>query len=102
MQTSQWIRCPICGNKTRNKIRTDTILINFPLFCPKCKKETIINVQQQNIFIIKEPDAEQTYFHAHITNSAALIFRAAEYCNIRIKNKSSISEPYNSYQQLFL
>ncbi len=58
MQTSQWIRCPICGNKTRNKIRTDTILINFPLFCPKCKKETIINVQQQNIFIIKEPDAQ--------------------------------------------
>lgn len=25
-------------------IRDDTELMNFPLFCPKCKKEVIINV----------------------------------------------------------
>lgn len=41
----EWIRCPICTNKTRVKMREDTILVNFPLFCPKCKKETLINVQ---------------------------------------------------------
>ncbi|MBS5883671.1 cysteine-rich KTR domain-containing protein [Clostridium sp.] len=57
MCKDEWILCPICGNKTRVKIRVDTVLENFPLFCPKCKKETIINVKQMNISVIKEPDA---------------------------------------------
>jgi predicted RNA-binding Zn-ribbon protein involved in translation (DUF1610 family) len=43
---SVWIRCPICGGKTRTKANADTVLVNFPLFCPKCKKETIINLVQ--------------------------------------------------------
>ncbi|HBH0439357.1 cysteine-rich KTR domain-containing protein, partial [Clostridioides difficile] len=38
----KWILCPVCGNKTRLKIRADTELKNFPLFCPKCKTETLI------------------------------------------------------------
>ncbi|WP_431413995.1 cysteine-rich KTR domain-containing protein [Enterococcus raffinosus] len=50
--------CPICGNKTRLRIRVDTILKNFPLYCPKCKNETSINVQKMNIITIKEPDAK--------------------------------------------
>ena len=53
----QWIMCPICKNKTRTKIRPDTELINFPLFCPKCKQESIISVRRQQITII-EPDAK--------------------------------------------
>lgn len=58
MNEIQWILCPICGNKTRNKIRIDTVLKNFPLFCPKCKQETIINVEQMNMTVIKEPAAQ--------------------------------------------
>jgi len=53
-----WILCPVCGNKTRLKIREDTILKNFPLFCPKYKQETIIAVQKLNMSVIKEPDAK--------------------------------------------
>jgi len=53
-----FILCPICRNKTRVKIRDDTELKNFPLFCPKCKQETLINVQQMNMSVIKEPDAK--------------------------------------------
>ena len=41
--------CPICGNKTRTMIREDTELRNFPLYCPKCKKETIINAQDMKV-----------------------------------------------------
>ena len=52
-----WVLCPVCGNKTRTKVRYDTVLENFPLFCPKCKQETIISLIEQNISIIKEPDA---------------------------------------------
>lgn len=54
---SEWILCPMCGNKTRTKMRTDTELKNFPLFCPKCKRECLINVSQLKISVIKEPDA---------------------------------------------
>ena len=53
-----WILCPVCGCKTRLKIREDTVLENFPLYCPKCKHETLIEVRQLNISIIKEPDAQ--------------------------------------------
>ena len=53
----QWVLCPVCGNKTRTKVRRDTVLENFPLFCPKCRQETIISLKQQNLSVIKEPDA---------------------------------------------
>ena len=56
MQIGQWILCPLCGNKTRLRIREDTEIRNFPLFCPKCKQETLINVKEMNMSVIKEPD----------------------------------------------
>ena len=43
-ENSRWIKCPLCGGKTRIKVNEDTVLLNFPLYCPKCKKETLINV----------------------------------------------------------
>lgn len=39
MIQSEFILCPICKNKTRLKMREDTELKNFPLYCPKCKQE---------------------------------------------------------------
>lgn len=45
MQNMKWVLCPICRNKTRIKLREDTVLENFPLFCPKCKPETVINAK---------------------------------------------------------
>ena len=32
-----WIHCPFCKCRTRTKIRADTSLKNFPIFCPKYK-----------------------------------------------------------------
>ncbi len=58
MEKHEWLLCPFCGNKTRLKIRKDTELINFPLFCPKCKRETLINVKQLKMSVIREPDAQ--------------------------------------------
>ena len=58
MISQQWVMCPVCGNKTRIKIRKDTKLINFPLYCPKCKHETLIAVRKLNLSIIQEPDAQ--------------------------------------------
>ena len=57
MAKTEWILCPICNSKTRDRIREDTVLKNYPLYCPKCKKETLIEVEKLHITIIKEPDA---------------------------------------------
>lgn len=32
MMKCEWILCPVCGSKTRNKIRKDTVLENYPLY----------------------------------------------------------------------
>ncbi|ELC6032408.1 cysteine-rich KTR domain-containing protein [Listeria monocytogenes] len=57
-EKSKWILCPICSSKTRTKAYFKTILINFPLYCPKCKRETLINLKLLEVNIIKEPDAK--------------------------------------------
>ena len=57
-KSTEWIYCPICNNKTRNKIRVDTVLKNYPLYCPKCKQETLIEIKNLQLTIIKEPDAK--------------------------------------------
>lgn len=41
----EWVLCPVCKSKTRVKARKDTVLLNFPLFCPKCKREVLIDIK---------------------------------------------------------
>lgn len=49
----EWLYCPVCGNKTRNRIREDTVLKNYPLYCPKCKRETLVEVMNLVVMPIK-------------------------------------------------
>jgi len=51
-----FILCPVCTRKTKVKIRDDTEIKNFPLYCTFCKNETVITIK--NGAIIKEPDTE--------------------------------------------
>ena len=57
MHMNEWIICPVCKNKTRVQVREDTVLIKFPLYCPKCKQESLININKLEVVVIKEPDA---------------------------------------------
>lgn len=52
----KWVLCPLCGAKTRLRLLQKTVIRDFPLFCPKCKRESIINAEH---FIVKinKPDA---------------------------------------------
>ncbi len=59
MVKMKWILCPVCGNKTRNQIREDTILLNFPLYCPKCKQETLIEAKKFQVTFIEDFDKKQ-------------------------------------------
>lgn len=52
-KSENWILCPVCGNKTRLQIRADTELKNFPLYCSKCKQESLIDAKDLQITIIK-------------------------------------------------
>ena len=45
-RTPHWIPCPVCKENTDVKVYGDTVLLNFPLYCPKCDNETLINVVQ--------------------------------------------------------
>lgn len=58
MDSAKWLLCPIGGSKTCIMLRKDTILENSPLFCPKCKQETLINVKQMNTIVIRELAAQ--------------------------------------------
>ena len=58
MKQTEWVLCPVSGSKTRNKIREDTVLINYPLYCLKCRQETLIEAKKLQVIIIKEPDAK--------------------------------------------
>ena len=50
MLPTEWLLCPICKSKTRIKLREDTELKNFPLYCPKCKLETLV-IQNSILFL---------------------------------------------------
>ncbi len=54
MTKNEWVRCPVCGNKTRLQLRQDTELKNFPLYCPKCKQANLINAKNLQVIVIKE------------------------------------------------
>ena len=43
-RTPHWIPCPVCNEKTDVKIYEDTVLVKFPLCCPKCGRETLIDM----------------------------------------------------------
>lgn len=44
-----WLPCPKCGARTRIKIYEDTVLLNFPLYCTKCKEEFIVGVLKETL-----------------------------------------------------
>lgn len=52
----RWVLCPWCGCKTRLQLLRETELKFFPLFCPKCRQEGVINVKN---FIIETKEARR-------------------------------------------
>ena len=51
IKESEWIPCPLCGRKTHTKVYHDTVLVKFPLYCPKCNQETLIVVVKLKIIV---------------------------------------------------
>ena len=55
-----WILCHACGSKTRARLLPDTVLRSFPLFCPKCRRESIINVQNYKVSTLRICETDHT------------------------------------------
>lgn len=49
MSENEWVFCPICGGKTRIMINRRTKVSNFPLFCPKCKRQALIDITDMKL-----------------------------------------------------
>ena len=58
---TKFLLCPNCGRKTRTRVRTDTELIRFPLFCPKCRYECLITFQKGTMKMTEAPDASASF-----------------------------------------
>lgn len=56
MKDTIWVKCPFCNKKTNTKVYKETVLLNFPLYCPKCKTETIVHVVKLKMVLSTEPD----------------------------------------------
>lgn len=54
----KWVLRPACGAKTRLRLLQRTVLRDFPLFCPKCKRESIINARSFQIELADQPDTK--------------------------------------------
>ncbi len=39
------VLCPVCKARTHTRIYPSTVMNSFPLFCPKCKRQTVIDAE---------------------------------------------------------
>lgn len=49
MEPAKWVHCPVRGCKTTAKAFPDTVMLNFPLYCRKCKAEYKVSIIQQKL-----------------------------------------------------
>ncbi len=117
MEKTEWIRCPVCVSKTRLQIREDTELKNFPLYCPKCRQESLIEAKNLQVTVIKEPDAQtqsrETSEQSQFVGSALYIPQAGQtyqikkrsfgglYCHARISDRYTSPNPVLSLEGCF-
>ena len=49
-----FICCPRCGGNTHIKVKDNTELKNFPLWCKNCKQETMIDFKAGALCDVKK------------------------------------------------
>lgn len=57
---TNWVLCPVCRSKTRLKLLPDTVLQHYPLFCPKCRNEMLINARNLEITLVPGQDTQDS------------------------------------------
>ena len=48
-----WLICQVCKGKTRTRVQEDTVLVNFPLFCPKMQGRDQSDLRQSEHGLVR-------------------------------------------------
>ena len=52
----RFLPCPICGVETRTKVLRETVLVRYPLFCAKCRQESLVDVVKMKVVLSDSAD----------------------------------------------
>ena len=52
-----WVHCPACARKTKTKVKLNTVMKYFPLYCSQCGQEITVDIEQMKLQLYCEPDA---------------------------------------------
>ena len=52
----RFLPCPICGTQTDTKVLPETVLVRYPLFCAKCRQETLVDVVKMKMVLSDAED----------------------------------------------
>ena len=47
----RFLPCPICGTQTDTKVLPETVLVRYPLFCERCRQETLVDVVKMKMVL---------------------------------------------------
>lgn len=49
VMAEQWLICPACGKKKILRVRPDTVVRNLPVYCKRCRREVIVNIEPEPV-----------------------------------------------------
>ena len=52
----RFLPCPICGSQSDTKVLPETVLVRYPLFCAKCRQETLVDVVKMKMVLSDNTD----------------------------------------------
>ena len=47
----RFLPCLNCGTQTDTKVLPETVLVRYPLFCAKCRQETLVDVVKMKMVL---------------------------------------------------
>lgn len=54
----RWAVCPDCGGNTRTRVREDSVLFHHLMYCPRCKKNFLVNIRQFQTEVVREAEVQ--------------------------------------------
>ncbi len=54
----RWAACPDCGGNTRTRVREDSVLFHHLMYCPRCKKNFLVNIRQFQTEVVREAEVQ--------------------------------------------
>lgn len=49
-----FMRCPKCGKESTIEVCENTVLLNFPFFCPHCRASVFVNYVESTAVVIEK------------------------------------------------